>query len=91
MVSPSNTLDLAFAIEDETADAAEVIARAAEIVEGFAANSAVQALDALIAITELDSLGEAALSAQGIAQQTLHQSNVLHQELGRFLATTDKS
>jgi hypothetical protein len=90
MVPPSNLLDLAFAADDETADAAEVIARAAEIVEGFATSSAVQALDALIATTELDSLGEAALSAQGVAQQALFQTQVLSDELGRFLAATDK-
>ncbi|MGF1609906.1 MAG: hypothetical protein ACFCUQ_10955 [Kiloniellales bacterium] len=90
MVSPSNLLDLAFTADDETADAAAVIARAAEIVEGFAANAAVQALDALIATAELDSLGEAALAAQGVAQQALYKTEVLNDELGRFLAATDK-
>ena len=87
MVSPNNLLDLAFAAGDKTADAAEVIARAAEIIEGFAANAAVQALDALIATTELDSLGEAALAAQGIVQPVLHKARVLDDELGRFLIT----
>lgn len=90
MVPPSSLLDLSIATEGEGADAAEVIARAADIVEGFAANSTGQALDALLASAELDSYGEAALSAEGIAQQTLRQTNVLSDELTRFLSVTGK-
>jgi ABC-type transporter Mla subunit MlaD len=87
MPRPLNIIDLA--ITDEVSnDAAEVARRldqAADLVEEFAADSALDALDALLAAAS----GPAALEkTRRLAAEVSQQSEILHSEVERFLAVS---
>ena len=90
MAAPTNLLDLALDSEGlADADVGEVVARAAEIVEGFAENAAPQALEAILTVAGQDNPALAADAALSIARQSSAQAGVLSDEVNRFLSMTD--
>jgi hypothetical protein len=87
MPRPLNIIDLAIT-DDVSNDAAEVARRldeAADLVEEFAANTALDAMDALLAAAS----GPAALAeTRRLAQETSQQTEILQSEVERFLAVS---
>jgi len=82
-----NIIDLAIT-DDVSNDAAEVARRldeAADLVEEFAASTALDAMDALLAAAS----GPAALAeTRRLAQETSQQTEILQSEVERFLAVS---
>jgi hypothetical protein len=89
MQRPLNIIDLAIT-GDVSNDAAEVARRldqAADLVEVFAADSALNALDSLLALAATP--GRAALEgARHLAAEIPQQAEILHSEIERFLAVS---
>jgi hypothetical protein len=87
MPAPLNIIDLAIT-DDVSNDAAEVARRldqAADLVEEFAASTALDAMDALLAAAS----GPAALAeTRRLAQETSQQTEILQSEVERFLAVS---
>jgi len=87
MTRPLNIIDLAIT-DDVSNDAAEVARRldqAADLVEEFAADTALDAMDALLAAVS----GPAALEVtRRLAQETSQQTEILQSEVERFLAVS---
>jgi hypothetical protein len=87
MPRPLNIIDLAIT-DDVSNDAAEVARRldeAADLVEEFAASTALDAMDALLAAAS----GPAALAeTRRLAQETSQQTEILQSEVERFLAVS---
>jgi hypothetical protein len=89
MLRPLNIIDLAIT-EDMSNDAAEVARRldqAADLVEDFAADTTLNALDSLLALTAVTGLG-AIEGARHLAADMVQQSDILHSEVERFLAVS---
>ena len=89
MPRPLNIIDLAIT-EDVSGDAAEVARRldkAADLVEEFAADTALNALDGLLALAEAPA--RAGLEgARDLAAEMSQQTEILHSEIERFLAVS---
>lgn len=89
MQRPLNIIDLA--ITDEvSADAAEVARRldkAADLVEDFAADAALDALDELLALTAGPGRADPA-AVRDLAADMSQQTEILHSEVERFLAVS---
>lgn len=89
MPRPLNIIDLAIT-EDVSNDAAEVARRldqAADLVETFAEETALGALDGLLAVAALPArtaVNEAGRLAADMSQQT----EIVHSEIERFLAVS---
>jgi hypothetical protein len=87
MPRPLNIIDLAIT-DDVSSDAAEVARRldqAADLVEEFAASTALDAMDALLAAVS----GPAALAeTRRLAEETSQQTEILQSEVERFLAVS---
>lgn len=87
MTRPLNIIDLAIT-DDVSNDAAEVARRldqAADLVEEFAADTALDAMDALLAAVS----GPAALAeSRRLARETSEQTEILQSEVERFLAVS---
>lgn len=87
MPQPLNIIDLAIT-DDVSNDAAEVARRldqAADLVEEFAASTALDAMDALLAVVS----GPAALAeSRRLAKETTDQTEILQSEVERFLAVS---
>jgi hypothetical protein len=87
MPRPLDIIDLAIT-DDVSNDAAEVARRldeAADLVEEFAASTALDAMDALLAAAS----GPAALAeTRRLAQETSQQTEILQSEVERFLAVS---
>ncbi|MEO3428874.1 hypothetical protein AAFN88_08470 [Pelagibius sp. CAU 1746] len=88
MSRPLNIIDLAIT-EEVSNDAAEVARRldqAADLVEEFAEESALGALNALLSAATADknSAGEICR----LAEETSDQTEILHSEIERFLAVS---
>jgi len=87
MPRPLNIIDLAIT-DDVSNDAAEVARRldqAADLVEEFAASTALDAMDALLAAVS----GPAALAeTRRLALETSQQTEILQSEVERFLAVS---
>jgi hypothetical protein len=87
MPAPLNIIDLAIT-DDVSNDAAEVARRldeAADLVEEFAASTALDAMDALLAVVS----GPAALAeSRRLARETSEQTEILQSEVERFLAVS---
>jgi hypothetical protein len=87
MPAPLNIIDLAIT-DDVSNDAAEVARRldeAADLVEEFAASTALDAMDALLAAVS----GPAALAdSRRLAKETSEQTEILQSEVERFLAVS---
>ena len=87
MPRPLNIIDLAIT-DDVSNDAAEVARRldqAADLVEEFAADTALDAMDALLAAVS----GPAALEeTRRLARETSQQTEILQSEVERFLAVS---
>jgi hypothetical protein len=89
MQRPLNIIDLAIT-EDMSNDAAEVARRldqAADLVEDFAADTTLNALDSLLALTAVTGLG-AIEGSRHLAADMVQQSDILHSEVERFLAVS---
>ncbi len=92
MSLPSDVPELA-APKEAAADEAEVarcLEEAARLVQNFADAGAPAALVALLATTE-ESPGRAAERALGLAKTVTQQTETLHDEVTRFLSTTQNS
>lgn len=89
MPRPLNIIDLA--ITDEVSnDAAEVARRldqAADLVETFAEESALGALDGLLAMAALPAM-EAVEESRRLAADMSQQTEIVHSEIERFLAVS---
>jgi len=89
MPRPLNIIDLA--ITDEVSnDAAEVARRldqAADLVEAFAEDSALGALDGLLAMAALPVKG-AVEESRRLAADMSQQTEIVHSEIERFLAVS---
>jgi hypothetical protein len=89
MQRPLNIIDLAIT-EEVSKDAAEVARRldqAADLIEDFAADASLNALDGLLALSA--GPGTAALEgARRLAAETSQQTEILHSEIERFLAVS---
>jgi len=87
MPRPLDIIDLAIT-DDVSNDAAEVARRldeAADLVEEFAASTALDAMDALLAAVS----GPVALAeTRRLAQETSQQTEILQSEVERFLAVS---
>ena len=89
MPRPLNIIDLAIT-EDVSDDAAEVARRldeAADIVEDFAAESAITTLESLLAAAGKPAK-QAAEGVTQLAQDMSDQTEILHSEIERFLAVS---
>ena len=89
MSVPSNIPELAVP-EDAAADAAEFercLEHAAELVQGFAGDSAPGALDALLCLGD-QAARQDAQRALRLARSVTKQTKVLHTEVERFLSTS---
>ncbi|MEQ8354691.1 MAG: hypothetical protein RH942_04070 [Kiloniellaceae bacterium] len=89
MPRPLNIIELAIT-EDVANDATEIARRldeAAELVEGFAKDSAISALEALLAAAD-EPAGEAAEKARLLATEMSDQTEIMHSEIERFLAVS---
>jgi len=89
MQRPLNIIDLAIT-EDMSNDAAEVARRldqAADLVEDFAADTTLNALDSLLALTAVTGRG-ALEGARHLAADMVQQSDILHSEVERFLVVS---
>ena len=91
MPVPSNIPGLAVP-QSDAADEAEMhrcIERAAEVIEDFADRGAISALDTVLA-----TMGEPTPAGSDPVRLTaalvLHQTETLHEEVGRFLSLTKK-
>jgi len=93
MPRPLNIIDLAIT-EEVSNDAAEVARRldqAADLVEEFAEETALGALDSLLAAAAAPAAKtavEAAERVQQLAAETSDQTEILHSEIERFLAVS---
>jgi|GEM_PF-4771570 len=93
MPRPLNIIDLAIT-EEVSNDAAEVARRldqAADLVEEFAEESALGALDRLLTAATgpaPKAAGEAAGQIRQLAGETTDQTEILHSEIERFLAVS---
>lgn len=89
MQRPLNIIDLAIT-EDVSQDAAEVARRldtAADLVEDFAADASLNALDGLVALAAAPS--RAALDGtRQLAAEVSQQTEILQSEIERFLAVS---
>ncbi|MGF1628499.1 MAG: hypothetical protein ACFCUT_03435 [Kiloniellaceae bacterium] len=89
MQRPLNIIDLAIT-EDVSNDAAEVARRldqAADLVEDFAADTTLNALDSLLSLAAMP--GRAALEGtRHLAAEMVQQAEILHSEVERFLAVS---
>ena len=98
MPLPLNIIDLAIT-EEISGDSAEVARRldkAADLVEGFAEQSGLDALDSLLKLTdqpgeEASALAAAADKAHQIATEVTDQSSILHCEVERFVSVSSES
>ena len=90
MQRPLNIIDLA--ITDEVSpDAAEVARRldkAANLVEDFAADASLNALDGLLAFATGPGAAAALEGSIRLAAETSQQTEILHSEIERFLAVS---
>lgn len=89
MPRPLNIIDLAIT-EEVSNDAAEVARRldqAADLVEEFAEESALGALDSLLAAAAAPDAG-AADKVRQLAGEMSDQTEILHSEIERFLAVS---
>ncbi|WP_193367953.1 hypothetical protein [Pelagibius marinus] len=89
MQRPLNIIDLAIT-EEVSDDAAEVARRldlAADLVEEFAEETAIGALDSLLAAATAGGKKSAAEIGQ-LADDTAEQTEILHSEIERFLAVS---
>jgi len=89
MQRPLNIIDLAIT-EDVSGDAAEVARRldkAADLVEDFAADTALNALDGLVALAAVPPRAALEGSRQ-LAAEMSQQTEILHSEIERFLAVS---
>jgi hypothetical protein len=92
MSLPGDVPELAVPREATTdeAEAARCLEEAARLVQNFTDAGAPAALVALLAATE-ESPGLAAEQALGLAKTVTQQTETLHDEVTRFLSTTQKS
>ncbi len=91
MSLPSNVPELA-GLPADAVDAAEInrcLESAACLVQGFAERGAVGALEALLAAAGDSALADPARTRQ-VAAGVLQQTTTLQEEVGRFLAMTEK-
>jgi len=89
MQRPLNIIDLAIT-EEVSQDAAEVARRldqAADLVEEFAADSALNTLDGLLALAAAPA-GAPIEAACHLAADMSQQTEILHSEIERFLAVS---
>jgi len=89
MPRPLNIIDLAIT-EEVSNDAAEVARRldqAADLVEAFAEETALGALDGLLAMAALPAKA-AADEASRLAADMSQQTEIVHSEIERFLAVS---
>jgi len=89
MPRPLNIIDLAIT-DDVSCDAAEVARRldqAADLVEAFAEETALGALDGLLAMAAGGKAG-ALDEAQRLAADMSQQTEIVHSEIERFLAVS---
>ena len=96
MSTPLNIIDLAIT-EDISGDSAEVARRfdkAADLVQDFAEQSGLDALDRLLTVAEktesADTTLEMVEETQRISQEVTEQSSVLHGEVERFISISDQ-
>ena len=98
MPLPLNIIDLAIT-EEISGDSAEVARRldkAADLVEGFAEQSGLDALNSLLNLAEkpaedAPALAAAAESARQIATEVTDQGSILHCEVERFVSVSSES
>ncbi|NIA70499.1 hypothetical protein HBA54_18035 [Pelagibius litoralis] len=96
MPTPLNIIDLAIT-EEISGDSAEVARRldkAADLVEGFAEQSGLDALDQLLSIAEKTGVQGSTIdlveAAQEVAKEVTGQSGVLHREVERFISVSSE-
>ncbi|WP_422365579.1 hypothetical protein [Pelagibius sp.] len=94
MSTPLNIIDLAIT-EDISGDSAEVARRldkAADLVQDFAEQSGLDALDRLLTMAEktenADTTLEMVEETQRISEEVTEQSSVLHGEVERFISVS---
>lgn len=90
MPRPLNIIDLAITA-DVAEDAVEVARRldtAADLVEDFAADASLNALDGLLAVSTGDPAGAALEGTRRLAAEMTQQTEILHSEIERFLAVS---
>ncbi len=88
MTQSSPILQLPIAQKDQAdeADMARAIEEAAQIVEGFATQNAEAALDAVLALAGDEGRAAAAQQAKAIADEIAASSDLLDDEVARFMS-----
>ncbi len=96
MSLPLNIIDLAITedISDDSAEVARRLDKAADLVESFAEQSGIDALDSFLVMADkLDAEGATVAvveEALRIAQEVNDQSSILHCEVERFTSVSSK-